>query len=60
MLGEAKLSQEEKLKQRLENKKKLKEERLAAGLAVEDNILDSELDEQEETDKKKRKVNIFH
>nr|XP_018667550.1 trichohyalin isoform X2 [Ciona intestinalis] len=53
--GSERLSQEEKLKQRLERKKKLKEERASQGLSNDDATLERELDAEESLEKVKRK-----
>nr|XP_039263423.1 trichohyalin-like isoform X2 [Styela clava] len=55
LLGEVKLSQKEELEKKLEKRRQLKEQRLAAGLAVDDTTLDSEIQKIDEEEKKKRK-----
>lgn len=55
-MGETRLSQQEELERRLERRKQLKEERLAAGLAVDDEALDAEMERIDEEEKKRRRV----
>ncbi|XP_041457735.1 trichohyalin-like isoform X3 [Lytechinus variegatus] len=63
LLGATKTEQEEKLKQRLERKKQLKEEREAQGLEASDEVLDEivqhEMSRKEVLEERKKRHNIL-